>query len=100
MTETNLASATPVEFPGLRWIRQGLTYVFSVVTRYATLERCVTALECALKKQFRGTRPYCGGSGMRKTGHGLLKEIQGQLWRTDVWTCQDCKRTEERLEYV
>ena len=100
MTETNLVPATPVEVPGLRWFRQGFTYVFRIATHYATLEQRVTALERALKKQFPGTCPYCSGPGMRKTGHGLLKEIQGELWRTDVWTCQDCKRTEERIEFV
>jgi uncharacterized protein with PIN domain len=92
---------TPIE-AGVIWrgwlsIKHGLTYVFVLGKRIATLEARVTALEEALQKQPPDACPYCGERAMRLTEQSGLLGNQGSQWTEETWTCGKCgKRYYER----
>jgi len=87
---------TPVEFHfGWKWFKNAFTRVYDYGKRLAALEARVTTLENALKKQPADACPFCGARAMRKTEDGRLWGGAKQ-WKNDVWTCQECKKTEIR----
>jgi ribosomal protein L37AE/L43A len=81
-------------------IKRGLTYVFVLGKRIATLEARVTALEEALGKQSADACPYCGERAMRKTKDGMLFGPPGKQSKQDVWTCKSCNGVEKRTVRV
>jgi hypothetical protein len=82
------------------WLKRGATYLFKLGKRMATLEERVTALEEALKREPGDACPYCGARAMRKITQGRLMGEPGRQWRTDIWHCEGCGRTDERTQRV
>jgi hypothetical protein len=69
--------------------------VFAFGKRIATLEARVSALEAELGKHPPDVCDYCGERGMRKThSFGVMHGGTNQL---DVWTCEKCGKTENRI---
>jgi uncharacterized protein with PIN domain len=91
---------TPIETTGL-WkvwpsIKRGLTYVFVLGKRIATLEERVTALEEALKSAPADACPYCGERALRLTHQNLMAMgNHPKRWTEETWTCGKCNK-----EYV
>jgi ribosomal protein L37AE/L43A len=69
--------------------------VFAFGKRIATLEARVSALEAELGKHPPDVCDYCGERGMRKMhSFGVMHGGTNQL---DVWTCEKCGKTENRI---
>jgi hypothetical protein len=88
------------EIDGLRAIALGKTEAISNSSitegkRIATLEARVSALEAALEKHPPDVCDFCGERGMRKThSFGVIRGSTNQL---EVWTCEKCRKTENRF---
>jgi hypothetical protein len=87
---------TPLEASGLwkAWpsIKHGLTYIFVLGKRIATLEARVTALEESLAKQPADACPFCGERAMRLTEQSSLFGNQGSQWTEETWTYEKCEK--------
>jgi hypothetical protein len=69
--------------------------LFALLKRVATLEARVSALEAALEKHPPDVCDFCGERGMRKAhSFGVMHGGTNQL---DVWTCEKCGKTENRI---
>jgi hypothetical protein len=64
--------------------------------RIAMLEARVAALEEALARQPADACPFCGERAMRMTDGGRLLGDQGKQWWEEVWTSEECSKTQVR----